>query len=55
MAPGVSVDNVSANAYCLKTTSATGTVFYFAGPGGTVTSTKPVAGAGGNGATITCA
>jgi type IV pilus assembly protein PilA len=31
----------SATAYCLADVSATGTTFYFAGPGGTVTSTKP--------------
>jgi type IV pilus assembly protein PilA len=43
--------NAGGTAYCLEATSKTGKVFYFAGPGGTVTSTKPtVAG----GATIDC-
>jgi type IV pilus assembly protein PilA len=37
----VTVNAKSANAYCLDATSASGTKFYFAGPGGTVTSTKP--------------
>jgi type IV pilus assembly protein PilA len=40
-AQGVTVDNVSANAYCLTATSASGTQYYFAGPGGTVTAAKP--------------
>jgi type IV pilus assembly protein PilA len=43
--------NAGGTAYCLEATSKTGTKFYFAGPGGTVTKTKPtVAG----GATIDC-
>jgi type IV pilus assembly protein PilA len=48
------VDNINAagTAYCLKATSGSGKVFYFAGPGGTVTSTKPTVAAG---ATIDCA
>jgi type IV pilus assembly protein PilA len=41
LSPDVSVDNTSATQYCLMDTSGSGTVFYFAGPGGTVTSTKP--------------
>jgi type IV pilus assembly protein PilA len=35
--------NAGGTAYCLEATSKTGKVFYFAGPGGTVTSTKPAA------------
>jgi type IV pilus assembly protein PilA len=37
----VSVNAKSANAYCLQANSDSGTSFYFAGPGGSVTSTKP--------------
>jgi type IV pilus assembly protein PilA len=43
--------NAGGTAYCLEATSKTTKKFYFAGPGGTVTATKPtVAG----GATIDC-
>jgi type IV pilus assembly protein PilA len=35
------VNSKSATAYCLEADSASGTKFYFSGPGGTVTSTKP--------------
>ena len=37
----VSVNSKSASAYCLQETSDSGTTYYFAGPGGSVTSTKP--------------
>ncbi|HZO96735.1 MAG TPA: type II secretion system protein [Gaiellaceae bacterium] len=37
----VTVGNVGANYYCLSDTSASGTTFYFKGPGGSVTSTTP--------------
>ena len=35
------VNKTAATAYCLEADSASGKKFYFAGPGGTVTSTKP--------------
>jgi type IV pilus assembly protein PilA len=35
------VNSASANAYCLEADSLSGTKYYFSGPGGTVTSTKP--------------
>jgi type IV pilus assembly protein PilA len=35
------VNKTAANAYCLQATSDSGTVYYFSGPGGSVTSTKP--------------
>ena len=37
----VVVNAKSASAYCLEADSDSGTKFYFSGPGGTVTSTKP--------------
>jgi type IV pilus assembly protein PilA len=37
----VVVNAKSSNAYCLQATSDSTKVFYFAGPGGSVTSTKP--------------
>jgi type IV pilus assembly protein PilA len=40
----VTVNKVAGpNSYCLEADSASGTKFYFAGPGGTVTSAKPAA------------
>ena len=44
-------ENAGNTAYCIEATSASGTKFYFAGPGGTVTSTKPTA---AGGATMDC-
>ncbi len=38
--------SVAGSAYCLEATSKTGKKFYFAGPGGTVTGTKPTAAGG---------
>jgi len=37
----VSVSNVSATGYCLSAPGQSAVVWYFAGPGGTVTSAKP--------------
>ena len=37
----VVVNAKAANSYCLQVTSDSGTVYYFAGPGGSVTSAKP--------------
>jgi len=41
LSSAVTISAKSANAYCITDTSASGKVYYFSGPGGTVTSTKP--------------
>jgi type IV pilus assembly protein PilA len=41
VSPTVAVSNAGANSYCLSAAGQSGTTWYFAGPGGTVTSTKP--------------
>ena len=41
LSSAVSVTNVSATGYCLSAAGQNGVTWYFAGPGGTVTSAKP--------------
>jgi type IV pilus assembly protein PilA len=41
LSSAVSVSNVSATGYCLSAPGQSSVVWYFAGPGGTVTSAKP--------------
>jgi len=41
LSSAVSVSNVSATGYCLSAPGQASVVWYFAGPGGTVTSAKP--------------
>ena len=55
IAPATIITSVTTNAansaYCIEATSASGSVYYFAGPGGTVTGTKPTL---AGGATMDC-
>ena len=41
LSSAVSITNVSATGYCLSALGQSGVTWYFAGPGGTVTSAKP--------------
>ena len=41
LSSNVVIDDKAASTYCLKDTSGSGKVYYFSGPGGSVTSTKP--------------
>lgn len=41
LSPSVSVGYATASTYCLKAPGQASTTWYFAGPGGTVTSTQP--------------
>ena len=43
LSSNVSVTGVTASAYCLSAPGESGKVWYYAGPGGTITATKPAA------------